>query len=320
MPAPKFASEIDPRTGERYLTVFRRGASVKNDPILNKGTCFTERERRDLGLTGLIPPAVSTPDEQLIRAYGNFLQIPDDPSRYTFLASLQDRNETLFYQLVTGHLEEMLPIIYTPTVGKICETYSHIYRRPRGIYVSTADRGHIRDVLAAVDAAHPGLIERFGGHAMAAGLSLSEARYPEFAAAFGCTIGPLDVDAPAAFKAVAAGEKPWGHVRTLHRARYFRSTDRAPQPVVVDDAGRVVWGWLSLDASGILFVGTDLAGDLIRYRQGDPAAAENGELLRRHHGTIAGRFVVGGIDLVTHGPRLLSGLSVESELKFTRSP
>ena len=148
MPAPKFASEIDPRTGERYLTVFRRGASVKNDPILNKGTCFTERERRDLGLTGLIPPAVSTPDEQLIRAYGNFLQIPDDPGRYTFLAGLQDRNETLFYQLVTNHLEEMLPIIYTPTVGKICETYSHIYRRPRGIYVSTEDRGHIRDVLA----------------------------------------------------------------------------------------------------------------------------------------------------------------------------
>ena len=149
MPVPqKFESRIDPRTGERYLAVFRRGASLKNDPILNKGTCFTADERRSLGLTGLIPPAISTPDEQLIRAYGNFLQIPDDPSRYTFLASLQDRNETLFYQLVTGHLEEMLPIIYTPTVGKICETYSHIYRRPRGIYVSTADRGHIRDVLA----------------------------------------------------------------------------------------------------------------------------------------------------------------------------
>ena len=149
MPVPqKFDARIDPRTGERYLAVFRRGASVKNDPILNKGTCFTASERRELGLTGLIPPAISTPDEQLIRAYGNFLQIPDDPSRYTFLASLQDRNETLFYQLVTSHLEEMLPIIYTPTVGKICETYSHIYRRPRGIYVSTADRGHIVDVLA----------------------------------------------------------------------------------------------------------------------------------------------------------------------------
>lgn len=144
----KYEARTDPRTGERYVAVFRRGASVKNDPILNKGTCFTAEERRALRLTGLIPPAISTPEEQAIRAYGNFLQIPDDPSRYTFLASLQDRNETLFYQLVTGHLEEMLPVIYTPTVGKICETYSHIYRRPRGIYVSTADRGHIADVLA----------------------------------------------------------------------------------------------------------------------------------------------------------------------------
>lgn len=142
-----FESRIDPRTGERFLLVFRRGASLKNDPILNKGTCFTADERAALGLTGLIPPGISTPDEQATRAYGNFLEIPDDPGRYTFLAGLQDRNETLFYQLVTTHLDEMLPIIYTPTVGTVCETYSHIYRRPRGIYVSTADRGHIVDVL-----------------------------------------------------------------------------------------------------------------------------------------------------------------------------
>ena len=147
-PAPKdFEERRDPRTGEKYLAVFRRGAALKDDPLLSKGTCFTLEERQAFGLTGLLPPAVSTPDGQASRAYGNFRRMPDDVGRYLFLASLQDRNETLFYQLVCAHLEEMLPIIYTPTVGLVCEQYSHNYRRPRGIYVSTADRGHIVDLL-----------------------------------------------------------------------------------------------------------------------------------------------------------------------------
>lgn len=143
----EFQERRDPKTGETYLVVSRRGSALKDDSLLSKGTCFTLEERQVFGLSGLFPPAVSTPEEQAARAYGNFHRIADNVGKYLFLASLQDRNETLFYQLVCAHLEEMLPIIYTPTVGLVCEQYSHNYRRPRGVYVSTADRGHIVDVL-----------------------------------------------------------------------------------------------------------------------------------------------------------------------------
>lgn len=147
----RFEERIDRETGERYLAVFRRGAAIITDPILNKGTCFTLDEREELDLRGLIPPAVSAPAEQEARAYDNFLRAGEDVNRYLFLAALQDRNETLFYRLVLDHLEEMAPIIYTPTVGKVCEHYSHIYRRPRGVYVSTADRGRIAQTLRNTD-------------------------------------------------------------------------------------------------------------------------------------------------------------------------
>ena len=143
----RFEERVDLKTGEKYLAVFRRGAALTTDPILNKGTCFTLDEREELDLRGLMPPAVSAPAEQEARAYDNFLRAGDDVSKYLFLAALQDRNETLFYRLVLDHLEEMAPIIYTPTVGKVCEHYSHIYRRPRGVYVSTADRGCIAETL-----------------------------------------------------------------------------------------------------------------------------------------------------------------------------
>lgn len=143
----EFQERRDPQTGEKYLVVSRRGSALKDDSLLSKGTCFSLEERQAFGLSGLFPPAVSTPEEQAARAYGNFQRIGDNVGKYLFLASLQDRNETLFYQLVCDHLEEMLPIIYTPTVGTVCEQYSHNYRRPRGVYVSTEDRGHIIDVL-----------------------------------------------------------------------------------------------------------------------------------------------------------------------------
>jgi malate dehydrogenase (oxaloacetate-decarboxylating) len=135
------------RAGERYLAVFRRGAALARDPILNKGTCFSLEERDELGLRGVVPPAVSTPLEQRTRVYNNFLRAGDDVGKYLFLNALRHRNETLFYRLVLDHLEEMMPIIYTPTVGKVCERYSHIYRKPQGIFISTADRGHIVDAL-----------------------------------------------------------------------------------------------------------------------------------------------------------------------------
>jgi malic enzyme len=138
---------VDPASGERFMAVSERGEQLKDDPLLNKGTCFTHDEREKLGLLGLLPPAVQTPQEQESRAYNNYLKAGDDVSRYLFLAGLQDRNETLFCRLVLDHLEEMVPIIYTPTVGKACEQYSHIYRRARGLYVSIEDRGRIVEML-----------------------------------------------------------------------------------------------------------------------------------------------------------------------------
>ncbi|HEY7475383.1 MAG TPA: NAD-dependent malic enzyme [Vicinamibacterales bacterium] len=155
---PRFEERVDPQTGERYCAVFVRGAALKDDPILNKGTCFTQAERRALGLRGMLPPAVSTPDEQAQRAYENYLNAGDDVGRYLFLAALQDRNETLFHRLLFDHLEEMVPIVYTPTVGQVCERYSHIYRRPRGVYVSSQDRGCIADLLVNADRAQTEVI------------------------------------------------------------------------------------------------------------------------------------------------------------------
>jgi malic enzyme len=143
----RFEQRMDPATGERFLAVSERGEKLKDDPILNKGTCFTRDEREQLGLLGILPPAVQTPAEQESRSYANYLKAGDDVSRYLFLAGLQDRNETLFCKLVLDHLEEMVPVIYTPTVGKACEQYSHIYRRARGLYVSIEDRGRIVEML-----------------------------------------------------------------------------------------------------------------------------------------------------------------------------
>jgi malate dehydrogenase (oxaloacetate-decarboxylating) len=133
---------------EHVLPVSSRGEALKEDPLLNKGTCFTREEREQLGLLGLLPPGVSTHEEQAARAYGNYCEAGDDVHRYLFLASLQDRNETLFYQLLLAHLEEMAPIVYTPTVGLVCERFSHIYRRPRGVYISSEDRGRVAKLLA----------------------------------------------------------------------------------------------------------------------------------------------------------------------------
>jgi malate dehydrogenase (oxaloacetate-decarboxylating) len=143
----RFEERIDPATGDRYLAVGPRGAGLTEDPVLNKGTCFTRDEREQFGLLGLLPPSVQTPAEQLARAYGNYLEAGGDVPRYLFLAGLQDRNETLFCRLVLNHIEEMAPIIYTPTVGKACEHFSHLYRRARGVYVSPAERGRLVDVL-----------------------------------------------------------------------------------------------------------------------------------------------------------------------------
>jgi malate dehydrogenase (oxaloacetate-decarboxylating)(NADP+) len=123
------------------------GVSLLHDPVLNKGTAFTEEEREALGLRGLLPPRVTSLDEQVDRAMYNFERKANDLERYIFMIALQDRNETLFYRTVLDHLDEMMPIIYTPTVGQACQQYGHIFRRPRGLYISASDRGRVRDVL-----------------------------------------------------------------------------------------------------------------------------------------------------------------------------
>ncbi|VAX24931.1 NAD-dependent malic enzyme [hydrothermal vent metagenome] len=112
------------------------GSDILHNPLLNKGTAFTADERKEFGLNGLLPPHVSTQEEQLNRVYENFLSKPNNIERYVFLRALQDRNETLFYMLVSSHLDEMTPVIYTPTVGEAVQAGSHIYRHTRGLYVS----------------------------------------------------------------------------------------------------------------------------------------------------------------------------------------
>jgi malic enzyme len=154
----RFETRLDAQTRQRYLAVSVSGAALKDDPVLNKGTCFTRDEREQLGLLGLLPPSVQTPDVQLARAYDNFLKAGDDVRKYLFLAGLQDRNEHLFAQLVLSHLDEMVPIIYTPTVGKACEQYSHIYRRARGLYVSSDDRGRLVELLRHSTVTDPRII------------------------------------------------------------------------------------------------------------------------------------------------------------------
>jgi len=124
-----------------------RGAALLHDPILNKGTAFTLAERDALGLRGLLPPHVHTIEEQVTRVLQNFRSKQTDLERYIHLLSLLDRNETLFYRVVADHIEEMLPIIYTPTVGQACQQWGHLFRRPRGLYVSWADRGRVAELL-----------------------------------------------------------------------------------------------------------------------------------------------------------------------------
>src|SRR5215469_4348531 len=113
-----------------------RGPSVLVSPTLNRGTAFTHAEREALGLTGLLPEGVSTTEGQLRRVYAQYQRQPDDLAKNIFLGHVRDRNEVLFYRLLTEHIEEMLPIVYTPTVGTVIERYSLEFGRPRGVYLS----------------------------------------------------------------------------------------------------------------------------------------------------------------------------------------
>ncbi len=143
-----YQTKTDPASGERYLPVNCNGRVLLNDSILNKGTAFTPTERVELGIEGLLPPTSMTIEAQLARVYENYQRQPDDINRYLYLIALQDRNETLFYRLLNEHVEEMTPIVYTPTVGLACQSYSHIYRKPRGLYITAAHAGRMREVLS----------------------------------------------------------------------------------------------------------------------------------------------------------------------------
>ncbi|MCB0668446.1 MAG: NAD-dependent malic enzyme [Saprospiraceae bacterium] len=124
-----------------------RGVKLIHNPVLNKGTAFTAEERKILGLRGLLPPRVTSQELQVQRVISNLRSKADNLERYLYLTSLQDRNENLFYKVVMSHLSEIMPLIYTPTVGQACQLFGHIYRRSRGLYISMEDKGSIEEVL-----------------------------------------------------------------------------------------------------------------------------------------------------------------------------
>jgi malate dehydrogenase (oxaloacetate-decarboxylating) len=137
------AYELGSAAEDYPVRIRARGRSVLTNPMLNRGTAFTHAERRELGLEGLLPSGVSTLDSQLRRVYAQYQRQPDNLAKNVFLANMRDRNEVLFYRLLTEHLDEMLPIVYTPTVGEAIQRYSHEYRRPRGVFL---DVNHPEDV------------------------------------------------------------------------------------------------------------------------------------------------------------------------------
>ncbi len=150
MPVSRYYDVKRDERGERYLEPYVTGFLLLRLPLLNKGTAFTEEERRALGLEGLLPPHVNTLEEQKERVYRRYRLVQSPLEKHIYLRHLQDRNEVLFYALLVDHLEEMLPILYTPTVGEAVREFSHIYRYPRGFTASTANIDRIEEALQNV--------------------------------------------------------------------------------------------------------------------------------------------------------------------------
>jgi malate dehydrogenase (oxaloacetate-decarboxylating) len=134
-------------TMETSVITGLRGRQLLRDPALNKGVAFTAGERSELGLLGLLPPTVLTLEDQVARAYWQYTQISDDLGKAILLSAMQNRNQTLFYRLLIDHLPEMLPIVYTPTVGMVIQQYSRDYRRPIGVYLSIDELDSIEEAL-----------------------------------------------------------------------------------------------------------------------------------------------------------------------------
>ncbi|KAM4736567.1 NADP-dependent malic enzyme [Anableps anableps] len=133
--------------GKTFVYTKKKGYDVTRNPHLNKGMAFSLEERLQLGIHGLVPPCFISQDVQLLRVLKNYDMKRDDLDRYVFLMGLMDRSEKLFYRLITSDVERFMPIIYTPTVGLACQQYGLIFRRPRGLFITVHDRGHIASIL-----------------------------------------------------------------------------------------------------------------------------------------------------------------------------
>jgi len=139
--------ELLPTPNGVLARIHARGSAVLASPTINRGTAFTLAERESLGLTGLLPTGVSTLEGQLRRVYAQYREQANDLRKWVYLANLRDRNEVLFYRLLTEHLSEMLPVVYTPTVGLAIERFSQEFRRTRGVYLSVDHPGDVETAL-----------------------------------------------------------------------------------------------------------------------------------------------------------------------------
>src|SRR5438067_13199507 len=124
-----------------------RGYALLHNPRLNKGTAFTETERRAYGLEGLLPPAVTNIDLQVARRHAEIANLDDDLQKYLVLSDLQARHETLFYAVLMSDPATYMPLVYTPTVGEACQKFAHIFREPRGMYLPISARGRVKELL-----------------------------------------------------------------------------------------------------------------------------------------------------------------------------
>ena len=134
-------------TGQKYIELDQLGYDIINNPLLNKGRSFSHTERVAFKLRGLVPPSNFGLDEIVTKNYQVMINKSSDLERHIYLRGLQDRNETLFYAVLAKHIEEVLPLVYTPVVGQACQNFGQIYRRPRGVFISYPNRDCIDEIL-----------------------------------------------------------------------------------------------------------------------------------------------------------------------------